>query len=1428
MFGWIWSLSIFRRDGVNSMDGKAPHFEPRFFRQGDSSSATNSKFRPFSESDAQVRFKEPALCLSPGNRRKMSNRIVIPILIVLCHGLSAANGQTEQDFGPLGSRFGESIRPLMQKYCLGCHSTEKMEGDLDLERFATLEAVRKEPELWRHVSEQISSGEMPPKKRPHPSDEEEARILAWIREYLRAEALAAAGDPGPVLLRRLTNVEYDNTIQDLTGFDFDATREFPVDGAAGEGFSNVGEALAMSPALLEKYLEAARKISAHMVLLPDGVRFSASETPADWTNEYLDAIRAFYRARTEPVGHTRVKLQGLEWDTNAGGRIPVKAYLDAVMELPKTGEVPVESIREVAKRRSLSPKYLEIVWRFFAEPSDDLIASRLQSQFRQAGKDETERLAAAIQRWQMALSKFGSVGHFKPWLGTADPLVRSVAVREKLATKPDGSPLTLHLAAVPIGEFGKDARIVWRSPRLERPGKSAIPMGGLNAAIARADAIRNEFARTGAYLETIDRIRTGGDAAGAVSWKDEAAKAGLDAELLAAWGNLAGIGAAPIDAGTLMKGRLDRSGSYDFVKGWGRDETPVAVANSSNQDVRVPGFLKARSLAVHPAPKIAVVVAWKSPIDGRVRIEAKAEDIHGDCGNGVTWALESRRGKFRRTLAAGVADTAAPNRVPVIENFDVRAGQVITLTIGPRDGEHSCDLTGVEIRVTQVGGEGKVWSLADDVVPDIHAGNPHADRFGNAGVWSFLEEPIGPGATSPSSIPNSPILADWLDAIEDDPAVRKQKAARLARVFGSKPGEANADDLAERTRKALFSLQGPLLGAIDFGAAAKTANGDLIAVPGQPLKIEIPADWAEGASFVADAIAGQGWGETSAAQIAMDTSGSASSQEFSETRPILTATDAADTYWKRSFERFRSVFPAALCYPQIVPVDEVVTVALFHREDNHLIRLLLDDQEKAQLDSLWNALRFVSQEPLKVEVGYKQFMEYVTQDGDVRVFEPLRKPIRERAQEFRQELVAAESAHWRSLLQFADRAWRRPLSDSEKATLKGLYDKLRTGGTPHDQAVRLVFTRILLAPAFLYLTEPTDSPDRIRPLTDHELASRLSYFLWSSMPDDELRNAADEGRLRDADVLKAQVRRMARDPKARALATEFLCQWLTLKDFDRHDEKSERIFPEFAELRGPMYEEVVRFFTDIVRSNRPILEVLDSDRSFLNGPLADFYGIEGVAGDGWKEVSGMKRAGRGGLLGFAALTAKQSGASRTSPILRGNWLLESLLGEKLPKPPKNVPQLPESELDTEGLTMRQITEKHRADPACAKCHDRIDPFGMALEAFDAIGRRRKADLGGRPIDTSVTLPDGTKFEDIEGLRDYLIAKRREPFERQFFRKLLGYALGRSVTVSDDPLLDALMERSKQPGQGVVDAIEAIVTSPQFRNRRGVTEPLQAE
>jgi hypothetical protein len=295
---------------------------------------------------------------------------------------------------------------------------------------------------------------------------------------------------------------------------------------------------------------------------------------------------------------------------------------------------------------------------------------------------------------------------------------------------------------------------------------------------------------------------------------------------------------------------------------------------------------------------------------------------------------------------------------------------------------------------------------------------------------------------------------------------------------------------------------------------------------------------------------------------------------------------------------------------------------------------------------------------------------------------------------------------------------------------------------------------------------------------------------------------------------------MLRDPRVRRLATEFACQRLHIYDFDSLDEKSERHFPTFVELRDDIYEESIQFFTDVFQHDRSLDELLDSDHAFLNEALAKHYGIPGVTGDEWRRVDGVKAHSRGGILGQASTLAKQSGASRTSPILRGNWVSEVLLGEKLPRPPKDVPPLPADETETAGLTVRQLVEKHSSDPKCAICHRRIDAYGFALEAYDAIGRRRERDAGDRPIDTKATAMDGTELVDLDGLRKYLLTTRRDAFVRQFSRKLLGYALGRSVQLSDEPLLAAMQKTLTSSGGRIGDAVQQIVASRQFREIRG--------
>jgi hypothetical protein len=363
----------------------------------------------------------------------------------------------------------------------------------------------------------------------------------------------------------------------------------------------------------------------------------------------------------------------------------------------------------------------------------------------------------------------------------------------------------------------------------------------------------------------------------------------------------------------------------------------------------------------------------------------------------------------------------------------------------------------------------------------------------------------------------------------------------------------------------------------------------------------------------------------------------------------------------------------------------------------------------------------------------------------------------------------------------------------------------------------MLIARALVGPAFLYKSEKPQPGGKSSPVNDWELATRLSYFLWSGPPDEELLRAARSGSLSNPSVLLSQTRRMIKDAKVRRLATEFGCQWLHVRDLETLDEKSERHFPTFASVRGAMQEESVRFFIDLFRENRSILSLLDADHSFLNGALAKHYGIQ-TQGDDWQRVDGLRSVGRGGILGFAATLSKQSGASRTSPILRGNWLSEVVLGEKLPRPPKGVPLLPEE--TPQGLTERQLIEKHSSDAICANCHKRIDPFGFALEGFDAIGRSRATDAAGLAIDTKTQLPDGTPIEGLAGLREQLVGKRSGDFLRQFSRKLLGYALGRSIQLSDKPLLSSMLANLKAHNHEVQTAIETIVTSPQFREIRG--------
>jgi hypothetical protein len=1012
------------------------------------------------------------------------------------------------------------VRPTLREHCLKCHSTQQKKGDLDLERFTSAELVMKQPKTWEAVLEKLANSEMPPEGERQLPAGQKTKLAAWVRATLDQAALRSAGDPGAVVLRRLSNMEYTYTLRDLTGVEsLDPAKEFPADGAAGEGFTNAGAALVMSPALLTKYLDAAKAIADHVVLVPDGIRFSPGISPRDWTDESMAKIRSFYARYCEAAGATAVNLQGIQFETNAGGRLPLKKYLAALVDERSALTGAKKSIAAVALERGLNAKYLGLLWKMLSDnhgKKSSLVLDSIRAKWR-AGTLAAED----IEAWQKALWRFASVGQIgkrdgpKAWQEPVTPLVTKNEMRLKLPAPAKGGDVVFYLAAGDAGDGNENDFALWENPRLVAPGRADRPLRDLNAVFTP----------------------------------------------------------------TVKFGKHPRGG----------DVAPNSLC------VQAPSLIE-------------------------VRLPAK--------------------------LAAG-------------------AEFIVTGRLDPVSGKEGS----VQLEVL---------------------------------------------ATRP----------------QDSPGLAASKAKT-------------------------FSVNG------------LWSSNNLRTVYGSPV--------------------------------------------------IVNEESRARKRFEAAFDDFRQLFPVALCYTKIVPVDEVITLTLLYREDEPLQRLMLDDADKAALDRTWDELLFVNETPLKEVDAFEQLYQFATQDADPTVLAPMREPIKRAAAAFRKRLLEVEPKQVQAVLDFAARAWRRPLTNAERDELRSLYQKLRTQKLPHAKAIRMLVARVLVAPAFLYRGEKAGPGPKPLPVNDWELATRLSYFLWSTAPDDELRAIAASGALHEPIVLAAEARRMLKDAKVRRLATEFGCQWLHVRDLETLDEKSERHFPTFNALKGAMQEEAVRFFMDLFQADRSALSLLDADYSFMNGPLARHYGIE-LKSDEWQRVDGLHARGRGGILGFAGTLARQSGASRTSPILRGNWLSDVVLGDKLPRPPKGVPVLPEEAPN--GLTERQLVERHDVDPNCARCHQRIDPFGFALEGFDAIGRARVKDTANLPINTAAKLPDGTQIQGFEGLRSYLLDQRRDDFLRQFCRKLLGYALGRSVQLSDKPLLDSMLAQLKVNEYKVGTAVEMVIKSPQFRDVRG--------
>ena len=409
----------------------------------------------------------------------------------------------------------------------------------------------------------------------------------------------------------------------------------------------------------------------------------------------------------------------------------------------------------------------------------------------------------------------------------------------------------------------------------------------------------------------------------------------------------------------------------------------------------------------------------------------------------------------------------------------------------------------------------------------------------------------------------------------------------------------------------------------------------------------------------------------------------------------------------------------------------------------------------------------------------------------------------------------------------ARRAYRRPPSEVELDHLLTAYRDGRHAAE-FDAGIERAVRQLLVEPAFLYRIEgsPRDvAPDTTYPVSDLDLASRLSFFLWSSIPDDELLDVAERGQLRDPAVLDQQVRRMLADRRSEAFVTNFTGQWLYVRNLPDVKPDMKR-FPDFDEsLRRAMRRETELFFESILQENRSVLELLTADYTFVNERLAAHYGIPTVKGSHFRRVA-LDDASRRGLLGKGSILAATSYAHRTSPVLRGKWILENLFGTPPPPPPPDVPDLKEDNAEGEVLSMRDRMVQHRANPVCASCHAMMDPLGLALENYDAVGRWRTRSEAFTPIDASGTMLDGTTFDGVDGLREVLLS-RSELFVTTLTEKLLTYALGRGLEHGDAPVVRDIVRTAADDDYRFQALLMGIVKSLPFQMRRSSGPPAVA-
>ncbi len=510
--------------------------------------------------------------------------------------------------------------------------------------------------------------------------------------------------------------------------------------------------------------------------------------------------------------------------------------------------------------------------------------------------------------------------------------------------------------------------------------------------------------------------------------------------------------------------------------------------------------------------------------------------------------------------------------------------------------------------------------------------------------------------------------------------------------------------------------------------------------------------------------------------------------------------------------------------------DAFVLKVKYQRNDSFFTDNMVDGADRARLNQAWadlfgswpyhDAYLGMLAEHYGLKLKSNKIEDYGPAEiaalpADVR---PYVKSLRANYDEVIRAQTLAQPRHLTDALIFASRAWRRPLTVEEKTSLRAFYQKSRAEThLDHDTAIRALLARILVSPQFLYRVEAVGSGPE-RPLNGWEMASRLSFFVWSSIPDDELRRAAAGGELSKPDLVAKQVKRMTADPKARRLSTEFFGQWLGFYHFDEYRGVDTTRFPEFKdEVKLAMYDEAISTFEYIVRQGRPVKEILNANYTFLNKPLAAFYGVgkDLKLTDKMERVDGANAFDRGGALRLGSVLTTTSAPLRTSPVKRGDWVLRRILGTPTPPPPADAGTIPADDKTFNGLTVRERLAQHKRNATCANCHSRIDPLGFPLEGFDAVGRTRTTYADGKPVDLTGELADDTKIAGTAGLLDYLRGKDKQVM-KTLSKKMLGYALGRTVRGSDRPLIETMTAHGGDASFS--DLAIAIVNSRQFRNR----------